>query len=119
MLEDAKTDRSRRTIVLPEPAVEVLTSHRFGQVVRPIRSGPLGDLVFTTHGHPLWAGEVTRQFRLTQVWAGLRSVRFHDLRHAAATLMLASGTDLKVVSEVLGHSTVATTADIYAGVLTR
>jgi site-specific recombinase XerD len=44
-------------------------------------------------------------------------VRFHDLRHAAATLMLASGIDLKVVSELLGHSTIATTANVYAGVL--
>jgi hypothetical protein len=47
----------------------------------------------------------------------LQPVRFHDLRHAAATLMLASGKDLKVVSEVLGHSTIATTANVYAGVL--
>jgi integrase len=49
--------------------------------------------------------------------AGLDPVRFHDLRHAAATLKLASGVDLKVVSELLGHSTIATTANVYAGIL--
>lgn len=49
--------------------------------------------------------------------AGLTPVRFHDLRHAAATLMLASGVDLKVVSELLGHSKISTTADVYTKVL--
>jgi integrase len=43
--------------------------------------------------------------------------RFHDLRHGCATLLLASGVDLKTVSAILGHSTIAITADTYAGVL--
>ncbi len=49
--------------------------------------------------------------------AGLPDVRFHDLRHGAATVLLAVGVPLKVVSELLGHSSVAITADIYAHVL--
>ncbi|HEV2659932.1 MAG TPA: site-specific integrase [Ktedonobacteraceae bacterium] len=48
--------------------------------------------------------------------AGLPNVRFHDLRHSAATVLLA-GVPLKVVSELLGHSSIAITADIYAHVL--
>jgi len=44
-------------------------------------------------------------------------VRFHDLRHSVATILLAAKIDLKVVSELLGHSSVATTADLYAHVL--
>jgi len=49
--------------------------------------------------------------------ADLPNVRFHDLRHGAATVLLAAKVDLKVVSELLGHSSVAITADIYAHVL--
>ncbi len=48
--------------------------------------------------------------------AGLPNVRFHDLRHSTATVLLAAGVPLKVVSELLGHSSVAITADIYAHV---
>jgi integrase len=48
---------------------------------------------------------------------GLPNVRFHDLRHGAATVLLAAKVDLKVVSELLGHSPVAITADIYAHVM--
>ena len=48
---------------------------------------------------------------------GLPDVRFHDLRHGAATALLPAKVDLKVVSELLGHSSVAITADIYAHVL--
>jgi integrase len=49
--------------------------------------------------------------------ASLPDVRFHDLRHSVATILLAAKIDLKVVSELLGHSSVAVTADIYAHVL--
>ena len=49
--------------------------------------------------------------------AGLPDVRFHDLRHGVATVLLAAKVDLKVVSELLGHSSVAITADIYAHML--
>lgn len=49
--------------------------------------------------------------------AELPDMRFHDLRHSVATILLAAKIDLKVVSELLGHSSVAITADIYAHVL--
>ena len=68
-------------------------------------------------GQPLDGRYLTVRFQKLVERAGLGPIRFHDLRHAAATLMLASGTDLKVVSEVLGHSAIATTANVYAGVL--
>lgn len=56
---------------------------------------------------------VTRRFQCTLKKAGFRRLRFHDLRHGAATLLLAQGVDLKGIQETLGHSTIATTADIY------
>ena len=54
------------------------------------------------------AATLTHRFHDAQLCAGLTPVRFHDLRHAAATLMLGSGVDLKVVSELLGHSKIRT-----------
>ncbi len=49
--------------------------------------------------------------------SGLPPVRLHDLRHGAATLMLAAGADMKVVQEMLGHSSITITMDIHASVL--
>jgi site-specific recombinase XerD len=63
------------------------------------------------------ASSLTHRLHDAQVRAGLTPARFHDLRHAPTTVMLASGVDLKVVSELLGHSKISTTADIYTKVL--
>lgn len=122
-VEPTKTDKSRRTVSLPAPLVDILGAYRQRQREAQLLAGPawdtsFGDLVFTAQrGGPLMAASLTHRFHDAQVRAGLTPVRFHDLRHAAATLMLASGVDLKVVSELLGHSTIATTANVYAGVL--
>lgn len=121
-IEETKTEKSKRTVPLPAPAVDVLATHRERQRERRLAARrwaiTFGDLVFTdAAGNPVMGTTLTHQFRDTLQGAGLRSVRFHDLRHGAATLMLAAGIDLKVVSELLGHSTIATTANVYAGVL--
>ena len=65
---------------------------------------------------PLSAPEVRRVYRSALVAAGLPPRRFHDLRHAAVSFMLVQGVPLKVVQEVLGHSTIAVTGDIYSRV---
>jgi hypothetical protein len=71
--------------------------------------------VFTTKvGEPLDTSTVTRAFQAALRRAGLPRQRFHDLRHACATLHLEAGEELLVVSRMLGHSTISTTADIYA-----
>ena len=65
-------------------------------------------------GTPLDKHNVTRLFKAALKRAGLReSVRFHDLRHAAATLMIEAGVDTKIASARLGHSTTAITQDLY------
>ncbi len=122
-VEATKTDKSRRTIILPAQAVEALRAKRQRQreqrlLVGPGWETPFGDLVFTDAiGRPLNGTTLTHGLARVLKGAGLRPIRWHDLRHAAATLMLASGTDLKVVSEVLGHSDIGITANMYAGVL--
>ncbi len=76
------------------------------------------DLVFATHqGRPLMHRNVFREFKRLLRKAGLPDIRFHDLRHTNATLMLGQGVHPKVVRERLGHSQVAITLNIYSHVL--
>lgn len=118
-----KTRRSARTIAAPEPLVPVLVAHHDRQAAQRARLGDawsdvIPDLVFTTAiGTPVTGTTVTNRFQWTLKHKGLPVRRFHDLRHGCATLLLASGVDLKTVSAILGHSTIAITADTYAGVL--
>ena len=76
-------------------------------------------LVFTdAFGEPLFGSRITeRRLRPVLKRAGLPMIRFHDLRQTAATLMLTAGVNPKVVSEMLGHSSVAITLDRYSHVI--
>ena len=75
------------------------------------------DLVFAHYdGSPLDPSTVSHAFAKIARRAGLAHVRFHDLRHTHASLMLFQGVNPKVVSERLGHSTVALTLDVYSHV---
>jgi len=76
------------------------------------------DFVFCRpDGNPLDPGTVRQIFRRILCRAGLRRIRFHDLRHSHATLMLVSGVYPKVVQERQGHGSVAITLDTYSHVL--
>ena len=69
-------------------------------------------------GEPLWGRHVTTlQLKALLRRAGLPAIRFHDLRHSAATLLLAQGVHPKIVSEMLGHKTVEMTLDRYSHVV--
>lgn len=65
-------------------------------------------------GHPLRPGHVSEHFALLARKAGLPPIRFHDLRHGAATMLIAAGQPVKVVSAIPGHSTSSFTMDVYA-----
>jgi integrase len=118
-----KTKQSRRTLSIPAPLAEILRAHRATHpVVLLAPDQPDGgiprDLVFTTPtGEPIEGTGLTHRYQDALRRAGLRPRRFHDLRHGTATLLLASGVDIKTVSAILGHSTISVTANTYAAVL--
>ena len=100
---------------LGEAALSTLRAHRDRQTFRLGRVPADGAFVFTTRdGSPLDSRNVTRDLQAALENLGLPRQRFHDLRHAYATLMIEAGEDLAVVSRSLGHSTISTTADVYA-----
>jgi integrase len=118
---DPKTSRGERTIDLDDRTVEVLLQHRTDQEAARIQVGEGyddQDLVFAKpSGAPLQPDLVTQAFERRLVRTDVPRIRFHDLRHTHATLMLQAGVPPKVVSERLGHATVAFTMDVYAHVI--
>jgi integrase len=121
-LEEPKTGKSRRSIRLAPMAVAALRSHRARQAQQRLLLGsawPGHDLLFTNGwGEPLDGRHLPgRSLRPLLAKAGLPTIRFHDLRHSAATLLLAQGVHPKVVQELLGHSSIALTLDVYSHVL--
>ncbi|MBT9142762.1 MAG: putative defective protein IntQ [Syntrophomonadaceae bacterium] len=116
-----KSKRGRRLITLSPSLAILLREHKAGQEFERMLLGkPLSpnDLVFSTpDGSPLKPDCITQAFTRITRSIGLYGVRFHDLRHTHATLMLWQGIHPKVVSERLGHSSVAITLDTYSHVL--
>jgi integrase len=115
-----KTKASRRSLPLPALAVEALAAHRARQVLEREAAPAWADeaLVFTTRiGTPIEPRNCLRDFHGLCDRAGVRRVRIHDLRHAAASFMLLQGIDLRVVMGTLGHSRLATTSDLYTHLL--
>lgn len=111
-----------RAVRLTGPAVAALLDHRKIQSRDQTNAGPLwqdSGLVFTsTAGTPVDVGNLTyRSFRPLLMRAGLLRIRFHDLRHTCATLLLSKGTHPKIVQEMLGHATITQTMDTYSHVL--
>jgi integrase len=118
---EPKTATSRRKIVLSPFLIDVLKQHRIRQVEARLKRGSTWeehDLVFcNTYGKYIDSASLRYTFRNILREAGLPPMRFHDLRHSAATLLLAMGVHAKVVQELLGHSTIVTTLNIYSHVL--
>jgi len=101
--------------------VQVLNSQRLEAESNAILLGKeltLDDLVFSyPDGRPLDPSTVTHTFSKVLKEAGLPHLRFHDLRHSHASFLLGAGVNVKVVSERLGHASVAFTLDTYAHVM--
>ncbi|MEV5459242.1 tyrosine-type recombinase/integrase [Streptomyces cellulosae] len=118
-----KTRASERRIALPTECVHSLKSHRERQQEerQDARTNWTDSgLVFTTAtGSPLDPTNLTRHFSRLLSRAELRRIRFHDLRHSTATLLLEQGVDLVVIKELLGHAHIGVTAGVYAHVRLR
>jgi integrase len=123
IFDEPKTERSRRFVPLPHPVAAVVKLHRSAQVAERLAAlvwAPWEgheDLVFPTHiGTPTDPRNALRAFASTAQRAGLSGVGLHTLRHSAASALIASGAHIKVVQELLGHSSYGITADIYSHV---
>jgi integrase len=120
-ITEPKTAASRRQVGLTPSAVAALRRHRVAQTEERLRLGSVwqdNGLVFCNEiGSPIDATHVmVRPFRCLLDRAGLPRIRFHDLRHSAATLLLGQGVHPKIVSEMLGHTQIAITLDLYSHV---
>jgi integrase len=102
--------------------VQALKAHRARQNEQRLALGPAWEnklgLVFTRQdGEPLDSKRLARELDRLTKRAELPRIRFHDLRHTAGTSLIAEGIPLVMVKDLLGHSTIAITADIYSHVL--
>jgi integrase len=123
VLSTPKTKGSRRSVKLTQSAVEILRSHLQRQL------GEIGDraaslweengLIFASEiGKPLDRRSIIKyQFKKLLKCGRLPDIRFHDLRHTCATLLLGRNVNPKIVSEMLGHASIAITLDTYSHVL--
>ena len=119
---EPKTGASTRLIKLPEFVASALRHHRLRQLKEPFAAAVRQHeyLVFTTRvGTHLDPRNLGRTFKTQLAAAGLdpNGFTFHSLRHSAATIMLAEGVQPKVVQEMLGHSSIKVTMDVYSHVL--
>ena len=121
-LTEPKTSQSRRTLPLPNRVATKLREHRTRQIAARLAAGDKWhggwDLVFMTRrGTPLDARDLVRAFKAILVRAGLPDMRFHDLRHSSATLLLAYGASPREVMQTLGHAQIAMTMNVYTHVV--
>ncbi len=115
MLGEPKTSKSRRKVELSQLASDSLWAHRRAMLAKgwpteTVFRNSLGGFLRRTHFH-------ANAFKPLLKRAGLPDMRFHDLRHTAAMLMLGSGEHPKVVQETLGHSTIGIAMDTYSHML--
>jgi integrase len=116
-----KTKKSRRRVSLPPILIDALTAHRRQQAEAMLASGESferNDYIFPNKvGRPLDVNNVRDLFHKLCEAAEIRKIKLYGLRHTHATLLLAAGVHLKVVSERLGHSSIMLTGDVYSHVM--
>jgi integrase len=116
-----KTVKSNRTLPLPPALIASLRAHHLRQLQERLlgrTSWQDHDLVFPSiKGTPISPRNLVRDFKKLLMRAGLPDIRFHDLRHTSASLLADQGVPVRVAMEILGHSDIRTTQNIYTHVL--
>jgi len=118
LFSEPKTTRSRRTVPLSAPVVAMLRRHKKAQTAEKLRAGDQWQnsaaLVFTTElGGPVDPRNLLRVAEAAAASAGVEGVGVHTLRHSAAVGWLEAGVHIKAVADLLGHSSIAITGDVY------
>ena len=118
IMSEPKTEKSRRLVTVPLYVIEALRTHRIDQEERKSKAGDrwsMSDLVFTNrHGKLLDSRNLHDEWKDLIDAAGLPEIRFHDLRHTHATMLLVADVHPKIVQERLGHSSIRVTLDTYS-----
>ena len=118
---EAKSKSGNRTIILGKQALELLKIHKRGQLAFIESAGENWtdeDLVFPSNvGTPVMGSKIRYAMRKLLKASGLPKIRFHDLRHTAASLMLNHGIPVLIVSKRLGHSKPSITLDVYGHII--
>ena len=118
---EPKSKSGIRTIIIGKQALEILKNHKNEQELLKDSAGEEWndlDLVFPSFvGTPVTASNIRRAFRKLLKVSGLPKIRFHDLRHTAASLMLNHGIPVLIVSKRLGHSKPSITIDVYGHII--
>jgi integrase len=120
VLEDLKTSSSIRNLPLPKEILELFKQHKREQIEQRFKLGinwtEIGQVFTTAIGTPIDNGNDRKAWDKLLRESGVRPVKLHAARHTAATTLLAHGTDIVVVSKLLGHSNIQTTVEYYAHV---
>ncbi len=121
-VHDTKTAKGRRAVALSDYLLDILVQHRDQQTSEQSFYGPTwnseGWVFPSDNGTLIWPSNLNTRFRRLRQIAGVRpSVHIHSLRHAMATTWLTAGIPIKVVSERLGHASIAITLQIYGHLL--
>jgi integrase len=117
---NVKSEDSDRILTIDQGTADVLKKWREQQMFEALEWGDgwqdSGRVFAKEDGRPLREAHISEHLELLISKAALPPVRFHDLRHGAASMLVAAGQPIKVVSEIMGHSTSSFTADVYVTV---
>ena len=119
ILKEPKTESSIRDLSGPLEIFEMLKKERMRQLQERLKGKRINEelIFFDKNGRPIGEDCISQRFRRFLKNTGLKQIRFHDLRHAHATLLIQKNVNPKIVSDRLGHSNITTTLNIYAHTL--